>query len=253
MNDFGGDPHEISSKFDSDLIAGSKNLYEVLEVSSDSTPLQIRESFIRLKNTYSNSNPALYSIVSNEDMSKCLEEIDQAYRVLYDEHERKKYDTYLLEQRSLLKGHNTKVVPMRRGPVKDFENNQTEESKNSRPRKIPQAPVSSAIKMRYSGGALDQDVQLKINALIKETELFDGIFMKKLREVQEVSLDELQDRTKVSLQHIIAIECNDLKTLPSHVYVKGFIKICLQYLGVKQGADRIIQSYMEFFKGCQET
>ena len=81
----------------------------------------------------------------------------------------------------------------------------------------------------------------------------DGTLIRDLREIQNVTLNELQDKTKVSLQYIIALENNDFQTLPSVVYVKGFLKICLQYLGVQSDINEIVSKYLETVRHWRES
>ena len=106
--------------------------------------------------------------------------------------------------------------------------------------------------MRFADNALDSQIQEKIQDLLQGGEV-NGSLIKELREIQGVTLNELQDRTKVSLQYIIALENNDFQTLPSVVYVKGFLRICLQYLGVQKDLDAIINKYLESVKNWQES
>ena len=67
-------------------------LYELLDIPTQATRLQIRESYIRLRSTYASGSQALYSLVSDEEARQTLESIEEAYRILDDDHLRKEYD-----------------------------------------------------------------------------------------------------------------------------------------------------------------
>ena len=54
-----------------------QSFYEILEIGSDASKLQIREAFIRLKNTYSHGNQALYSLISEQDARESLDGLEE--------------------------------------------------------------------------------------------------------------------------------------------------------------------------------
>lgn len=59
-----------------------------------------------------------------------------------------------------------------------------------------------------------------------------GDILREERLRQNLSLDEVMHRTKVSRRHIIALEEGDVEDLPHPVYVKGFVKTYASVLGV---------------------
>ena len=222
--------------------------YDTLEISPESTRIQIREAYIRLKNTYSKSNQALYSLFTPEETQLSLDTLEEAYKVLYDEQLRRDYDE------GLSGGAPRQKVQYQDPFLRTFRTEGNLPSKTERgsldsdiwgEQELIPVKGETAKKMRFSGAALCEGTQESISKIVSETETFDGAFLKKLRESQDVSLHELQERTKVSLQYIIAMENNDFQTLPSVVYVKGFLKILLQYMGVKKEVSQIVNKYLE--------
>lgn len=230
--------------------------YDLLEIPRDSSRMQIREAYIRLKNTYSNSNQALYSLLTPEETQSSLDALEEAYRVLYDEQRRKEYDDAL---NGLTKTQDTVDIdpfatssqPQYMGHVATKGATTSDTAEIWSDHEPTSVRGETAKKMRFSGAALCDETQENISKIIEESEVIDGSFLKKLRDSQRVSLHELQDRTKVSLQYIIAMENNDFKSLPSVVYVKGFLKILLQYMGVKKNEAWIIQQYLECLRHWQ--
>jgi curved DNA-binding protein CbpA len=71
------------------------NYYEVLEVSQDAPTTEIHKAYQRARQTYSQDNPALYSMFSAEEARELLRLIDEAYNVLSNHGTRKAYDESL--------------------------------------------------------------------------------------------------------------------------------------------------------------
>ena len=240
-------------------------LYDILEIPADANRVQIRESFIRLKNTYANGSSALYSLVSEEDVAKNIAGLEEAYRVLSDDLLRKEYDEGLLRPKICVEselscddpfGENSLTIKKRGS--EDEGDTELSAIYDQGTRSAAERPVvsgskrKSATSHRYAKKALSDPIQDQIQERVDMGQ-FDGSLLKDLRDIQDVSLDELQERTKVSLQYIIALENNDFENLPSPVYVKGFLKICLQYLGLQQDLEKIVGKYLEFLKHWQEN
>ena len=70
----------------------STNYYEILEVASDASQSEIHKAYQRAKSTYSQDNPALYSMFSREEARELLRMIEEAYSVLGNNSHRKTYD-----------------------------------------------------------------------------------------------------------------------------------------------------------------
>ena len=235
---------------------GDTSFYEILEVSTDVSRMQVREAYIRLKNTYSRGNQALYSLISEAEVDQSLELLEEAYRVLYDDHLRKAYDQALLEMKSKKRGALDPFgMPVDEGSLDGDSPSIQDAEKDLWGEKVHTSFKNgeSAKKVRFAQSALSDENQSKITKIVEKAGTFDGAFLKVLRESQGVSLNEMQDRTKVSLQYIIAMENNDFQTLPSVVYVKGFLKICLQFLGVQKDVNRVIDQYLECLKSWQQS
>ena len=75
----------------------------------------------------------------------------------------------------------------------------------------PQTEISSA----PSG----QDLQKQIEEQLE----WKGDFIKKIRESQNVTIEEMADYTKISKTYLRAIEAEEYKKLPAAVYLRGFI------------------------------
>lgn len=73
-----------------------KDYYEILNLEKNASNSDIRQSYFRLKNTYSHSNQALYSLLEEDDLQDSLGEIREAYDVLIEPESRLTYDQQLV-------------------------------------------------------------------------------------------------------------------------------------------------------------
>ncbi|MFY7930015.1 MAG: helix-turn-helix domain-containing protein [Oligoflexus sp.] len=243
------------------------SLYELLDVSTQATRLQIREAYIRLKATYASGSQALYSLVSDEEARETLEKIEEAYRVLDDEMLRKDYDDSLGLGRSLgadvFQGEPTR--PHKRatlgGETGALINYPSESAGGSEPwmeESIEAKPVlrrmTSLTKIKkFATRAFDRDIKALREPILARPQAFDGAALTQLREIEQVQQSEIQERTKIAIEYIKALENNDFPKLPSLVYVRGFLKIYLQYLGLQdQEAKPLIEAYSEKYNLWRE-
>jgi len=59
-----------------------------------------------------------------------------------------------------------------------------------------------------------------------------GAYLKKTRELHGISIEELASSTKINISVLAALESDNFKKLPAPIFVKGFIRSYLKYLGV---------------------
>lgn len=64
-----------------------------------------------------------------------------------------------------------------------------------------------------------------------------GAVLKKERESRKITLEQVEEATKIRRKYLEAIEREAFEILPGEVYVKGFIATYLKYLGIKDRAD----------------
>lgn len=248
--------------------------YEILDVEFNASRSRIREAYIRLKNTYSNNNLALYSLMTEDDAKESLHEIEEAFRVLEDEILRKQYNQQMLKDGLIPESVANLLPPLE--PSRDpFAGVEPEPAVNQVERLAairPQAPEpmfawnepSEATKaglppVKVSReGAVGQKTALasqtemreKIAEVLASGDACDGKMYAKIREMLKISLDDVQNRTKISLEYVIAIESNLFHKLPALVYTRGFMKSYLQYLGVPDVTNRV-NSFVEKMKAWQ--
>ncbi len=237
--------------------------YELLDVSTQATRLQIREAYIRLKNTYASGSQALYSLMSDDEARQTLEKMEEAYRILDDEMLRKEYDELIGLQRESAKSLDifaptTETRVNGRSELNPFQNDAeatrpwTEEPPERKP--SPRMAVSTLSKIKkFAARAFTTEVKAQEETLLANPQTFDGVVLTQLRELMGVPQSEVQERTKIAIEYIKALENNDFQKLPSLVYVRGFLKIYLQYLGLQDLEGRLlIDAYAEKYNHWRE-
>ncbi len=59
-----------------------------------------------------------------------------------------------------------------------------------------------------------------------------GEFLKRERELRQITLEEVAEGTKISIRRLRSIEADQFDDLPAEVFVKGFIKAYAEYIGI---------------------
>ncbi len=75
---------------------------------------------------------------------------------------------------------------------------------------------------------------------------YDGELLKKVREDQGISLDQISMVTKIATKYLRAIETEDFENLPARVFVQGYVKQYAKIVGLDQQA--VAASYMQKLK-----
>lgn len=70
-----------------------------------------------------------------------------------------------------------------------------------------------------------------------------GEYLKHEREIRKIELSQIADITKISIRHLKAMEEGRLETLPSRVFVKGFIKAYSKCIGLNP--EDVLYRYSE--------
>ncbi len=59
-----------------------------------------------------------------------------------------------------------------------------------------------------------------------------GEYLKRERELRQISLEEVSQGTKISINRLKAIEMDRLDELPAEIFVRGFIKSYAEFIGL---------------------
>lgn len=238
-----------------------KNYYEILEVPENADPNAIYEGYNRVKASYNGDNPALYSIMSNEECDSLQELIEEAYSILSVPAKRKQYDSARgfnstgehpldIEEDFQLK---TEVMS---GSLKAPEPKVSEpppassyESEREFSIGKSESNISKFSAQKRFGLEFKRDTDFETE--IENKECFTGDFLRRVREYKNVDIPRMSDMTRISKTYLQAIENEDLEKLPAMVYVRGFV---YQYAKcLKLSPNLVATSYVHHVKGLKEN
>lgn len=234
--------------------------YETLSVEPNATKMAIREAYLRLKNTFGSGNAALYSLMTEEESRANIALIDEAYRVLNDETRRAEYDRSLgmdWEQRNArlsgIPGAERIAIADEHFAHGGESQNHSSQDMGARSSQVIQTTRSTlAIVKTIADNARNEAMQARVTELIAEGDPGDGDLYRRIREAIGVSETEMQERTKISLEYMRAIESNRFERLPQSVYVKGFLRSYFKYLAVPDG-DKFVPAYAARLEAWQQS
>lgn len=209
-----------------------KNYYEILETPYDSSFQLLKENYTKARNAYSSDSLALYSLLSEDECSRVLETIDEAYSILSDTKKRKLYDE--------AKGIKSVVQVA-----------SEEENSELGPRVKKSSPKTSMNKILSSNVfSLDYQTVPEMEKEIEQCSEFSGEFLKKIREYKNVDIKRMADLTRVSKTYIKYIEEENFVGLPATVYIRGFV---YQYAKtLKLNPELVATSYLRKVKANRD-
>ena len=189
------------------------SFYDLLELTPDATPQEIRSAYLRLKSSYNKDNMAHYTLFSREETEDMLQKIEQAYVILSNPEKRRSYD----------------------------QGAGIEASQSSEPLAssvMSTASITAATVARPEMGDAD--------LFIQNEQEWTGSAIRRAREARRMTLDDLADYTRISKIYLRAIEEDDFARLPAIVYVRGFLQQLSKLL--KLPSDLVTQKYLNRLK-----
>lgn len=184
-----------------------QTFYEILEISPKATAKEIQRAYEHAKETFHADSLAIYSLFSEEEVNKIKEAIEEAYRVLMDEGQRKHYDQTHFQE---VGGKSSREV----SEVKEI----YREKKDS---------------LSFTG--------ISFNT---EEDVYRGKTLKQVRERIGIELQTVSKETKVNIKILEWIEEEATENLPALVYLKGFLKSYAQSLGLDP--QKVVEGYLRF-------
>ncbi len=311
------------------------NYYEVLEVAPDAPQNEIHRAYQRAKTTYSQDNPALYSMFSRDEARELLRMVEEAYAILGNHALRKSYDDTLLKaglhsmamSAPLGKAAATpvaiassmsasepdhaalpdfmvpdpsipgstdhrqfeapplSVVPAMTSPShqpsvsgqsfsaledrgsamdaafrQDQKFSAPHESSTETPRSesvmvagedftvrrresaTPSAIPAGHAKLPLATYKIDPEIEARIAAQT----VYDGPFLKMVREYRGIPMDKLSETSRIGKTYLLAIEGNDMRSLPAPVFLRGFLVQIAKHLGLD--GKLVVESYLNMVK-----
>jgi len=207
------------------------NFYELLEVDLRATSQEIHKAYERVRRIYEPNSIALYSLFSPKETEKLHQRVEEAYRTLIYEENRRKYDATLRERHDLPEmvtpapRYQPRMVPP---PVS------RQEEQRSSAFEAPAQPAPVVPPARTP-----ETVQLAPSSIIE----FSGSVLKVLREQRGLTIRNVADITKVGSRYLEYIEAEHFQKLPARPYLRGFLTLLAKALGYE--SDRIVNDYLK--------
>jgi len=208
------------------------NFYELLEVSPRATAQEIHKAYERVRKIYDPNSIALYSLFSPDETEKIRNRVEEAYRTLIYEENRRDYDQALHggipapeprpKFRAVLPSPQVRRAepPVERQPP----------VRHAEPRPVPAAPPTPTIP------TVLQPVPPDITECT-------GSIIKMLREQRGLTIRNIADITKLGSRHLEHIEDELFPKLPARPYLRGFLFTFARTLGYEP--ERIVNDYMK--------
>jgi len=211
--------------------------YQILEVETDASFSSIRQAYQDALSLYLEDTIVSDAFFSDTEKEQIIEEIEQAFSVLYDKDKRKAYDRYC----------GIEHVPMDSNSFMGFDeanNNEQGDSKVNTPEPIfsDNRPVNrTEIMTRIKEISLTQEVKALAED-ISAKENISGKDIRKLRKSLGLTVDKVYEITRVSASTIRQIENDEFESLPPTVYLKGFLTSYAEVLHLP--SETIINGYL---------
>jgi curved DNA-binding protein CbpA len=215
------------------ITENKNNYYEILEVSTQATQHDILLAYQKAKLTYSHQNTAIQSAFSEEELEELKKLVEEAFLVLSNQNYRNIY-----EQRLNSKSYSESDITF--NGIKDFTQDVS-----------PTNTVEKLIQKHNSMSQKAESVELAQTDETFEQEIhrqteWSGDFLKKVREYKKISIDKLQESTKVNPWYLKALETMDIQNLPASVFVRGYVIQMAKELGLNE--KNVADSYMKIYK-----
>ena len=240
------------------------SLYDILELTPDATPQEIRSAYLRLKSAYGKDNIAHYSVFSRDETEQMLQNVENAYMVLSNPEKRRSYDETQgfrapstqspsmdlfgspapsAMSRAQLAGM-TSSPPAESGMTSFAMNRDFSDPFAPSPIAAPAAAPSPApsFTMQSLQNSLDA-VMNDIDHVIRSEQMWSGPAIRRIREAKRISLEDLSDYTRISRSYLHALEEENYGKLPAVVYVRGFLQQVSRRLKLPQ--DLVSRQYLD--------
>jgi flagellar biosynthesis protein FlhG len=166
--------------------------YVTLAVGRSSNDEEIRRAYKRQRELYAAGGLPTASMLEGEALAEAQARLDEAHDTLLDPVRRRAYDLSTFPEQSERRTDST----------------------------VPR-PALAAEQL-----LLQSELAREIGP---ETE-FTGTLLRKVRESQGIEIAEISSRTKISKQHLHALEEEEYDNLPAIVFVRGFVTELAKYL-----------------------
>ncbi|MEI8172462.1 MAG: helix-turn-helix domain-containing protein [Deltaproteobacteria bacterium] len=195
-----------------------QNYYELLEVSPNASPLEIRRAYKTIFDLYQDESIASYSFFSQEERNEILSLLEEAYLTVINPELREAYDRKLIELGLVEEGKQYCDKTKEPVPIYDF--------------KKTQLYILGSTKRTEDLRSCASEKPVIQKILAQET--LAGTDLKRIRTELEITLEEIAAKTNVRMAMLRAIEEEAHEFFLPMVYMKGILKSYARYLQVDE-------------------
>jgi flagellar biosynthesis protein FlhG len=191
-----------------------RSLYDVLWTHRGAGDEELRRAYKRQRDVFQPGGLALSSLLTDTEILRERGRVEEAQETLLDPVRRRAYDLSFFP---------------------DAENH----SNAQRPQPDEARLVEQAM--------LRKQLAHEIHS---ETD-FTGELLQRVRESQGIELEEISQKTKISVSHLRAIESDAFDSLPAEVYTRGFVQQVAQLLGLD--ATQATRTYVRRLRAARKA
>ncbi len=210
------------------------NYYELLEVSLTATAQEIHRAYERVRRVYEPNSVALYSLFTPEETAIIRQRIEEAYRTLVYEDNRRRYDATLRSRND---------IPELAPPPPSIPKYQTRAAQPALPLQSENRYIGADAPPPQPAPTPDKPAQEEVSPVSPFITEFTGPVIKVLREQRGLTIRHIADTTKVGSRYLEYIEEENYAKLPARPYLRGFLGLYAKALGYEP--DRMISDYLK--------
>jgi len=210
------------------------NYYELLEVSLTATAQEIHKAYERVRRVYEPNSVALYSLFTPEETDVIRQRIEEAYRTLVYEDNRRQYDATL---------RSRDEMPELAPPPPSIPKYQTRVAQPVLPLQSENHYMREDAPPPPPALAPDNHAQEEVSPVSPFITEFTGPVIKVLREQRGLAIKNIADTTKVGSRYLEHIEEENYAKLPARPYLRGFLSLYARALGYEP--ERMISDYLK--------
>jgi len=201
----------------------------------------IKKKKERIRKIYDPNSIALYSLFSPEETEKIRTRIEEAYRTLVYDENRREYDLTLRDYLDLPAQERAAPRPP---AVPDPAYQRREVPMTTTPAPVP--PASSLEPRVVPHAPPTPTVPSTIEPLPPHVGECTGLVLRMLREKRQLTVQNMADITKLSTRYIDAIENEAFAKLPARPYLRGFLALYAK--AIAYAPERIVNEYMKRYE-----
>ncbi len=231
------------------------NFYDILEVEPRATSFEVYQAYLKVKKTYSLRDPQMFKNFTFDEIQELLTMIEEAYSTIGNEETRVVYDAQFFKIYPHLK---SKIGVMDFAEPEDSSPRDenlifapTVSTSTFTSQETVSVPMKGAIPIGLGSTSLSAfEIDESFEAQIQTQEFFDGVFLGKIRKYKKVKIEDMSQKTCISLKYLYAIEDNNYNALPAPVFTRGYIIQYCKILGLD--ADKVATTFMKLYHNGRE-